>query len=247
MKKLFFIVLIIAPILLMECRQGSGYASEKAVFQINNHDPAQFGYEQGNGPAATATSICLDSNYAYIADAFHNNVKKINLTTFEITHSAKLPGLNPMPMDICLFNNKVYVTSLYDSIYVLDKNLNLLVSLYIDGEFEKNFVEISDDTLVVYLDIGSKIVKIDKYNRIHPGIDTSLIDSYATLHGKRYALDTASGKFIIETDHFSIELREPLPNVNRMYDAHDIEYDDHHLVLFGVDTSRFILYVYELK
>ena len=78
MNKVLFMVLIIAPVLLMECRQGSEYDYDKAVFKIDNHDPAQFGYENGNGPAATATSICLDSNYAYIADAYHNNVKKIN-------------------------------------------------------------------------------------------------------------------------------------------------------------------------
>jgi|GEM_PF-2383445 len=96
---------------------------------VGNSDSSFIGYEGsseatgfGSGPGA----IDIWEKYAFIADTYHNNIKRLDLETGEVITSPRFLSPDAPPVqDVAVKDGSVYVLNMSDTLYRLDKDLNL--------------------------------------------------------------------------------------------------------------------------
>lgn len=138
-------------------------------FNINNKDSTKIGFERDELVSGGVSSLYIKNNYAYLPDNTHKNIKRINVKTGEIIVSQRLtPKLNKFLNDITIFNNRVYVSTFENVIYVLDENLKLESAFTFPSPPHSPlfFNKINEDSLEVYVQYVDSVYIINKENTI---------------------------------------------------------------------------------
>jgi len=218
------------------------------TFPINNDRPNCFGHQPAHDFDVGPTAIALDGQYVYIVDTYHANIKRIDLDSGVVITSDKISTLKqPWLRDVAVFNDKVYVTSDLDSIYVLSKNLRPLTSVYV-GKEQKYFSKVSQDTLEIYFNLTNKILKITPDHRIvafEQPRQRYIQSPGKTPRGKRYHEFDEKGKQYIRTPYGVVELTPTFRETFMRYDASPVDFDAEKLVYFVLKDSALVLYLYK--
>lgn len=219
---------------------------KKYSYRVNNENKNSFGYKDYHDLDVGPTSIILDSIFVYIVDQYHSNIKRINLNTGEIKTSHKL-GSIPMAWlrDIAIFNNRLYITTDLDSIYVLSKEFESITSLYMD-KGEKYFSNIDENELTVYITLKAKLSKIGPDNNLIESLKILPFDIFKTPHGKEFRVyQEKDGKKFIKTPYDTIQLQSKYNEIFPYYNAILEDFSENKFVYFCVDSKTFTLHIYE--
>lgn len=232
---------------------------KKWVFKVNNSDDESIGYKiYTDDESIGVKSICVDSDYVYITDVYHTNIKLINIVTGELKSSKTLANLPPDESgiwlwDIAVFNNKVYVTTNGTSIYVFSQELQLVEEITV--RYGKNHIEnVSKSTIEIF--VGGEQIQNDTNSNIllinENGHKTKLLkksqksnNSQVYVHGKPYKTFVKDGKNYFQNQCGIVVLEEPIPGIKEYSGAESINFNSTTLVYFDSTPTEFTLYVYK--
>lgn len=209
-------------------------------FNFNNQDPSAFGkeYIKGDLPI-TPSSITVFNNEIFIVDPFHNNVKKIDIETTELTSSTPVSSRRAWLYDVIAFNNRIYVSSEADTIYVFTTGLTLVNKIFIT-KGKGYFYDVNGDSLIIgYPAEGHKYFTIDSTNSIIRETE-GYRDKSNLVHGKFCA--RTDGDTVITTYYGKIRLKK-----RYRFEGINLDYDSYKLVYFNTDTTRLFLNVVSFK
>jgi hypothetical protein len=232
---------------------------KKFSFPCNNSDYKCFGYEVWEDDEDVGVkSISLDENNAYLTDVYHNNIKKVNIEDGTITSSIPIRNTPPSKSglwlrDITIFNNKLYVTSDIDSIYVFDKDLTLIETIA-SYKGTKTFYRVTNDSLFIYLNSRQMpnktilfdlqlITKTDSKKRINLTIPINKYKENSLLkdvQGNSYQI---TDNYIL-TKYGKLLLNTPLYEITG-YIARNIDFKKDELAFYITNQSTLRLYVYK--
>lgn len=207
-------------------------------------------------------AIFTDDGFIYITDVLHNNIKKISIATEEVITST---SISPHPTfesgiwlrDLAIFNDKVYVTSDMDNIYVFSKDLSYEGAIKCKRG-SNSFYKIGNDSLLVYLgneqlensDVQYNLLLVNKEEQ------TSVLSEIVTVEYYQKSLSTPSlfddeykyfsegDKHHIQTQYGTLELNEAIPAITN-YSARNIHFTKNCLVYFNSTDSKLTLYIYQ--
>lgn len=260
----FFIILSLFTLVNTNVLGSNDSEFQCFVFDVDNNDNSKFGYKEFEmDQDISVKSICLDSCYAYLLDSYHNNIKKVNITNGEIVTSTVISSRkNCWLRDVYIFNDKLIVSDDFDSIFVLDKNMNKLSAVYIprinqDNEVEALgyspkyffnfggcgdsiivFVQLSHESILIY-DAEFKLISSSKLRNIWP-------QEYA--HGKPFRIMKGEeNKYYLETIYTSVPINRDVVLTRSKYDVINIEYNKKLLVCFAASDKKVKLYVRKVK
>ena len=216
--------------------------------EINNEDFTKIGYksyaeDQSQGPI----SIYLANRSVYLVDNFYGNVKEININNGEITNfSVKLSNKrNPWPRDITYFNDKFYISSDLDSIYILNKELKLEGRIPILFNSPKYFSHITKDSIGIYIENESELLYLKKDNLISNHKTKIEFSPFLEAHGKKYSIyKSSNNQDFIKTKFFNYKLKNSFPDIFTKFNAINIDFNEKTLVYYDVNENIFELYVY---
>jgi hypothetical protein len=236
---------------------------KKWVFKVNNADPGQIGYKTYTDDESIGVkAICVDGEYAYIADVYHTSVKRINITTGELLSSKPLSNLPSDESgiwlrDISIFNNKIYVTSDMSSIYVFSLDLELLQMISV-LKGRKNIESINENNIEIFLydnqladkSIEKTLLSIDKNGDTATIKKQTSIQEYKKLlsqervQGKPFQVYTKNSRSYFKNEYGIIELSNQVPDI-KTYDVRNLNFNLSSLVFFDSTPTEFTLYVYK--
>ena len=270
-----FVLIILANLIHLSC--SSDVLSDRAKqsikvkehvvleFLVDNSNPDSIGYEVWEMDENIGVkAISIHDGHIYITDVYHSNIKKISINNGSMMSSVSISNLPPSKSgvwlrDISSFNNKLYVTSDRDSIYVFSEDLRYEEAIEcVKGR--KTIFNVGDDSLFIYLgetqlenkDIEFDLMYIGKNDRISQVSKTLSIEEYGRKNsfketlGKRYKVFIEDGKSFVETENGTIKIEGNIPVIND-YDARNIDFDNNHLVYFDSTPSKLILHIYQFS
>jgi len=243
------VMITIGLALSTNCRaNGKEWVSDKLTFPVNNEESEQFGYlpPTNSGPGVGPQSIILHGRYAYVADAVHGNVKRIDLITRAVKVSPDLatPARLAWPTDIAVMKSRVYVASSVDRLHILDEDLTLLDTKQLLPGNDPFFLYVSEDSLILYQTVGENLWVIYSPDSLVLSRDTTLVVDWFAPHGRSYSLIKDSLSQMIETCFYTLKLDGAFPLIFDKLDAINIDFNDSTLVYFDIDETRFELHVY---
>jgi len=206
-------------------------------FCFDNTDLSAFGFEYfDNDESIGPKSIFISDQFAYIADTYHSNIKKINLLTGEMNSSVSLCNNRAWLRDIIEFDNMLFVLTDLAANYVLDKNLNLIKEIQLPAGSKyglksgEDYLLIYSSGKVIYLNHEGKVAK--EKNEFH--------NILQTIRGKEYDLSDES----IITEYGSYIHSGSYTPTWEYYDAVNIDFNSSFLAFFTIDKSCLSLYVF---
>lgn len=237
----------------------------KKIFSIKNEDFSSFGYKIWDEDEDIGVkSICLDGDFIYLTDVFHNNVKKINLNTWEVEVSKEIKISNIASdrscwlRDIVIFNEKIYITSDEGYLFILNKELEIEDQILIGGRNRSYVYSKSIKRLEIYSNeshqnenssVSFNIVGVDNSEEIFNEERTIGVSEYTKWlnnnysKGKEYKEVIEDGKHFFKSKEINLELQEALPHISE-YDAFNIDFNETRLVYFESFPDSFIVHSY---
>lgn len=229
-------------------------------FNVKNSSVDSFGFELYIDDESTgAKSLSIDSDFVYITDAYHSEVKKININTGEIVSSRNnspnyLQSFKQFN-DIIVFNDNVLIPA-YDSLYTFSKQLKLLNSIKIQRG-EKYIERVDSDKLFIYIndhqlsDLSTEYeyLVVDKANSVSTIKENISIGDYEKkskikkIQGKNYDIYSNEGKTYFRCEYGTIELKTMVPEIKH-YAARNLNFNKSTLVFFDSTPKKLTLYVY---
>ncbi len=202
----------------------------KFKFLFNNEDFNSFGKKFfKNDLPISPKSIAIYDEWIYIIDTYHNNIKRIDYNKNNLKSSKILSKDNIWLNDIIVFNNKLYIISEIDSLYIYDFDLNLIERKWLN-KGEGKFYKLYNDSLIIsYPAEKYKFITINSKDEI---INVS--------HGYRSKKDLSHGKFcirdvensIIETAYGKFVL-----NQEYKYEGANLDFDEKKISFFNTDSN----------
>jgi hypothetical protein len=191
-------------------------------------------YYSGDLPISPS-SITILGNNIYIVDVYHNNVKRFNLESKNLYSSLPISEKRIWLYDIIAFNDKIYVTSETDSIYIFSPELILLNKLFLNkgkGLFFKSY----DDSLIVsYSADKHKFVTLNKKGEVvnisygYRNKSNLAHGKYCERKNKSYHVNTSLGLVQLEKEY--------------EFEGINLDYDNSKLVFFNTDSNNLYLYI----
>jgi len=123
------------------------------VFDIDNTNPNDFGYDIDEGGILTANSISIKDSLAYILDLFHKNLKVVNIYTGtkKIMEVSQYVDEDFFPSECVLFNGFIYIIDLDGTILKLSEQGKLIFQKKIDNFYgDKYILRIGSDEFCVF-------------------------------------------------------------------------------------------------
>jgi hypothetical protein len=201
------------------------------ILPVNNRDYEKIGFELITGDESNGVkSIILKDTVIYLLDAFHNNIKKINLITGKVKSSLPLSNKKAWLRDLAVFDKKLFVTTDVEANYILDLNLNLIKTFKLPTQ-TKYVYKVFKDSLLIY-DLG-KIIAINNAGTV---LDTRNedIDILKMAHGKKYTIQGNT----INTEYGTAHINSSFPYTwKNYYDAINIDFNNKELVYFEVNPK----------
>ena len=232
-------------------------------FSINNKRTDQFGFEfVKDDESIGVKSLIVDSCFLYLTDAYHSNIKRINVTSSQMESSdgvsdTKLKNVRWFDK-LVAFKDLIYVPA-YDTLYVFDKIMSLKKAIKAK-RCRKYIYSCNDNELNIYLgeaqlkdfstnfellSINNSGVPISKIENVSIGVvDSSL--NYKWACGRPYLMVSRAGKNYFQCAYGTIELKYPfVPFEDKFNASNDLFFDAHNLAYFYSTPSRIDIYVYK--
>jgi len=203
------------------------------VFPVNNKDYKQIGFELIAGDESNGVkSIILEDSVIYLLDAFHNNIKKINLTTHKLTYSLPLSGTKAWLRDLAVVDKELFVITDLKTNYILDLNLNLIKSFKLPTQTKYVYKAFKDSLLISSSD---KVITINNEGTVlYTRVDHKNLMPLQMAHGKEYTIDG----HIIKTPYGIAHINTDFPYTwDKYYDAINVDFNSKKLVYFEVNPK----------
>lgn len=210
---------------------------EELRFSYDNTDTLSFGvkFVPHDFPIGQP-SLVLNKGNVYIIDAFHSNVKKVDLNTGKFETSQVLPSRGGHLYDAIVFNNKLYISSELDTIYVLDMDLAPLARLN-PGLGRASFVRTyGNDSLSIYFPDAKMYQTWNHRNELIRSRTINLNDRRFELYFKNKWLKSI-GDGLTRSQYGVIR-------TNRDLFLDDVDFDSTRLVVMDQDSSYLTLSVF---
>ena len=248
MKIIVFILIIALTGPGASCGSQAIVEATKYRFAIDNDDQQHLGYKRWEmDEDQSVISICLYRDFAYLADSYHSNVKRVDLHSGQLISSPHISSLQyAWPTDVAVIDSSVLVSCVVDSIYVLELNLEPRMSFPIEGRHQKFFWRVTDSTLDVSIVNDETTVSVGKDSTIGTYRFGMSPLPWSSAHGKEYSTFEKNGRHFFECEYFQLELEDSLPPFRDKYDAINVDFDSSRLVYYDVDEKQFTLYVYDV-
>jgi hypothetical protein len=228
------------------------HTSEQLVleFPFDTTDPSAFGLDYTKGPFARGPqAIAIIDDAAFIVDSYHNNVKRIDLLTGELSASAALEGASEIHVDdITAFGGRLYLCGYLDTVHVMSATLEHITSIALDEKYWRNekFFLRHDTTFVeLYCPTDQEVIAIrDNSVSVHTVASRGGVN---TLGGNPFLKTRViNGVLCATTQYGNIELkRTPLPRAP--YDPFTWAYTGNWFVCFDVDKNQCTVYVLKVQ
>lgn len=219
-------------------------------YKIDIHDNRKFGYIQPNeGVCEGPLIISVWSHYAFITDAFHSNIKKIDLNSGKLFSSRQL-GINEKVnrswiRDVNIFGNNVFVTSDLDSIFILDINLKYKKGICVSRGVKRIVIQ-GDSLLYVYNWWTKEKLFFEKNGELVSIMKNE--EEYLTEPWQRkYSIDSTKLAKYLNYDNKSILLSKSFYTVQgSIDDAENIAWNDKFVTYFLINNRSLNLYILKL-
>ena len=231
----------------------SAQQSRVYTFPINNANRKEFGYEcpKHGGPGIGPCSLAIHDGMAFIVDNYHDNVKKICLSTGRILATTLPSGGEHKRWfcDVVVTDDHVLVSTDLDYLYVFDMSLRQIDSLQIPRGTQ--YFDWKSDTLLLLdtpmrlQDQHSYTVSVVNGKVTLKKCDTAIHTTsffVTTAHGKAYSVNRERDSWVLRKDHSNIVISRRIPRIG-CYDAINLDFDRRHVVFFDVSGKRMGLYV----
>jgi len=209
------------------------------------------------GDISSVTSIRLIGHSIYLADQYHLNVKKIDLNTGELSVSKSLNRKSTYLTTIGYLNNQLYILTNFNTIYVLDLDLNYLRTIFLKDYLGPVFVgSETPDTLTILNMVNSYNnkagdycpikMKIDKYD--HCTLDSTEFndEDFNSITEKSSGIIapeiTINKKMYLQINKFLYEIPESVSDVND-YNCSNVDYSNNQIVFFTINKSKIVINV----
>ena len=214
--------------------------AKKWRFKYDNGDSTSFGVEFfDHGFPLGQPSLALDNEVVYVVDAFHNNIKKINLNTGSLVSSEALSKKRLLLNDIIIFDDALYVSSELDTIFVLNSDLDVIKRFSLNkgrSTFTRSY---ADDSLIVFYPDSQEYLTLSKDDRIV----RERVASYEE-RGKetffKNKLVKDIGENLYQTNVGIVFTKEDLFQ-------NDVDFDSTYVVAIRQDTSDMVLSIFRFQ
>jgi len=222
---------------------------------VGNSDSSLIGYEApseaagfGSGPGA----IDIWDKYAFIADTYHNNIKRLDLETGAVITSPHfLPDDVPPVHDVAVKDGSVYVVNRSDTLYVLNQDLSLSGKIPLLSSFWRTrhmFLHRMNRPVEIYIPrtmtatVSGSEVKYDSSQHdfeYHERLLVSRsVSTSSNLDSTRWYAQLPNGA--------SLQLEEPLPQLDLWW-ATNTAFDSTRFAYFYASPREFKVHVYTLQ
>ena len=196
-------------------------------FNYDNSFPDAFGYHVYVDDLVGPSGLVVFGDFIFLIDNYHNSVKRLNYKTKELISSKQFASDNYVMFRITKFNDLLYLSSLTDTIYVLDKELRQVDKFAI--EERGRFYGDSRQSLKIWFPENDWIAEINKSNDII--LDKEFIghigkDDY--LNGKECIIDDSriiSGDVLLDISNSSYSKMYFMDFSDNVFAYYDVEID----------------------
>jgi hypothetical protein len=232
-------------------------------FPVDNTDSTKFGFlnilhDNMYEFEFSVSSLCISDSFVFVLDEVHRNVKRININSLELHYSSKImkSGRGKKLEDIEIFNNKIYVTTFSDTVFVFDKELDSLCyfRLPTHGNDPMFVYSKTDSTLSFYVEFTDSIYTINNRNEVVASGKIPASEIYRWRNKFCLEKGIVKDKKIVysttdSTEHLTvvgktIKLQSPF---NYYAEAINLTYNDKYLIIFDINPTEFTLYAYILE
>lgn len=227
---------------------------ESIEYRIDTLNPQEIGFKKieerfkdiGKTWYYGINSILLVDNKVYLTDAYHGNIKEINLNTKVMKASQILgrKGYQSMLNNVILFKEKFFILTGAFTNYILEKNFHFKDSFHLKRG-NKNIYNIDSNHINIYT--SDYILHVDSVGNVS---ETTLhkinYELLNTVHGKSYRLNNSGDKATIQTQYGIVVLEGKFP-VLTYYEGKNFDFNDKRLVIFEITPKIFRLHIYTYK
>lgn len=264
-----YIFLPFLLLLLTRCsgQVGTDNSSTYKIFEIkvDTSQKSLAGYKRWeNDEDIGVKSICLHGNSILLVDTYHSNLKKIDLLTDTVYSSVSI-AQRPCYQsgvwlrDVCVFHDKVYVTSDFGKIYIFSlAKLDLIDTITIE-KGQKYFYKVTESNVQVLNGMKQLPNNSIQYNILSINENDSVVNINDIKSLKAYQSGVETNRF---GEIFEIETKEngdylvfngENKLLNRRYEeistysARNIDVVDDSVAYFSYNSSYDKLFIYYQK
>ncbi len=252
-------LLFVFLISIISCRPKSDFKQvieySKVAFELSDNDSSKIGLPSDEfeiGP----TNMVIDENTVYFLDPYFAKVRSINLINDGISASNSFSTKFisnytwiPWLYDLAVFNNFLYITNEFDSIFILKKDLGYVRSLKIGLLGKKYIYNNFGDSIQIYCVEKNKFITIDTSHnfQIRNSADfTPLTDINNKYYGHGYTY--LSNKNILGSEYWNIKLNEQIQNITlTLYQCNNIAFNKRFFLHFSIDKQNGYIAFYKYR
>lgn len=222
------------------------------TFRINdNNRPMDFGFTPIGigGPGIGPISIAITEKFAYILDAYYDNIKKVDLSNGRIVgitsqgRSGYLRGYS----DVVCTGRYLLALANIGYLYVFSSDLDMIDSLRVPVEVGSHnyFCWSHGDSLFAVTEMPLRRYKVVMHGKFPSLVDSGNVQDPAswdtTAHDKYYRTGAGRDSMMFTNSFVTLALPVPLPMISD-YVAINLDFDSSRLVFFDVSRKRLDLY-----
>lgn len=242
-KKITFLLLILILIFFFcslsgqEKKPKTPIIKSPMILKVDNNDFKKIGFlSVKDDESIGVKSIIIEDSVIYLVDAFHSNLKKLNIITGKFSSSLPLSENRAWLRDVGVFNKTLFVLSDLEINYILDLNLNM-IKIFKLPIGQKYVYKAYNDSLLIY-NMG-KLISINKNGDIL-NTRTESVDILSRTHGKQFRIDNN----IIETNYGRVCISSNFPYTwKKYYDAINIDFNDRRLVYYELNLNYLKIFI----
>jgi hypothetical protein len=243
--------LLLLVSIFLSCSNSSTEQEKVITLKLSYRDSQEIGLPESSNHEIGPNRLRIYGEDILFIDQYFSRIVKVNLST-NIVHksfsfSQKLNkdySFSPHIWDVIQFQNKIYVCSRLDSIFVFDKDLNYINSIKVGDAEEKYFFKNDRNSFILYLENKDKVFTIDSNQNLEQFEikDRRLISEvHSTYLGDKYNVDSLQ----VKTKYGIILLNEPIQNITlHQYQCENIAFDSLRFSHFSIDREKMEMKIY---
>lgn len=224
--------------------KNSKYIDSKTIY-IDNLDSCSLGFQYFEEDESIATnSIAIMDDLCFLLDAYHKNIKMINLETGDIDCSDPSLILE-RPYGIFAYNNLIYVLTKSKVNYIFNRKLEKVSEFYLP--LGMNYlIDIEYEMLKLYNPLYSIVSTINiKGELINENEEK--INYQRFVNGKIFEIINLDSTSIIKNEYGEFDLNRKFPFTWEYYDSFNLDFDENNIVYFSSNPDSLVVYVQNIK
>lgn len=218
------------------------------VFELSSTNENEVGFPEESEFEIGPNSICIKNDTVYFINPLFSKVNAFDLNTDSTFSSISFSKISnskyswkPTLIDLAYFNNKFYVLTRSDSIFVLDDNLKLLNSIKINCYGQKEFYKVSENELSIYCYKNSNFIVIDENDVVHSREthqNFDIIELGQIYLGEKYEYVNKDDSLYFVTQYGKVNLKEEIqPITLHYYQCKNFGFNSKFLVHFAINPN----------